>query len=212
MQTENYKQQQEILPKSGKQIIAQATENEIIVYQAYNPQIANYAVEHQKFGGPNFSMSRMTWIKPNFMWMMYRAGWAKKKNQERILAITICLEGFKEILRNAVHSSFKSHLYENHDEWKADLEKYEVRLQWDPDHNPLGAKLERKAIQLGMKGDILQQFNDKWVAKIEDITPFVKEQHANIKADSTHLIVPRERVITMDDGGIHERIGIELPE
>jgi len=26
-------------------------------------------------------MNRMTWIKPNFLWMMYRSGWASKKNQ-----------------------------------------------------------------------------------------------------------------------------------
>ncbi|MFM7854759.1 MAG: DUF4291 family protein [Flammeovirgaceae bacterium] len=27
------------------------------------------------------SLNRMTWMKPNFLWMMYRSGWATKHNQ-----------------------------------------------------------------------------------------------------------------------------------
>lgn len=35
-------------------------------------------------------MERMTWIKPSFLWMMYRAGWGfKDKGQRRVLAIDI---------------------------------------------------------------------------------------------------------------------------
>ena len=29
-----------------------------------------------------------------------------------------------------------------------------VRLQWDPDHSPSYEKLERRAIQLGLKGQV----------------------------------------------------------
>ncbi|MFT5999906.1 MAG: hypothetical protein ACI81P_002365 [Neolewinella sp.] len=39
---------------------------------------------HQQLGGPAFSYQRMSWIKPNFLWMMYRCGWAKKQDQERL--------------------------------------------------------------------------------------------------------------------------------
>ncbi|MFD1908579.1 DUF4291 family protein [Paenibacillus rhizoplanae] len=47
--------------------------------------------------GPSFRIDRMTWIKPSFLWMMYRAGWATKTDQERILAIDITREGFNHI-------------------------------------------------------------------------------------------------------------------
>ncbi|WP_141653813.1 DUF4291 family protein, partial [Erwinia billingiae] len=30
------------------------------------------------FASPPFSMTRMTWIKPSFLWMMYRSGWGMK--------------------------------------------------------------------------------------------------------------------------------------
>lgn len=47
----------------------------IRVYQAYNNIIADEAIMLNKFGN-SFSMNRMTWIKPSFLWMMYRSGWA----------------------------------------------------------------------------------------------------------------------------------------
>ncbi|WP_458785448.1 DUF4291 family protein [Vallitalea sediminicola] len=28
--------------------------------------------------GSSFKLNRMTWVKPSFLWMMYRSGWAKK--------------------------------------------------------------------------------------------------------------------------------------
>ena len=62
------------LPQSGQHILGQLRGDNIIVYQAFNPAIANYAVKHQKFGGSAYSFTRMSWIKPNFLWMMYRAG------------------------------------------------------------------------------------------------------------------------------------------
>ena len=47
------------------------------MYQAYNNTIANEAIENGKFG-LNFKRDRMTWIKPSFLWMMYRSGWGLK--------------------------------------------------------------------------------------------------------------------------------------
>ena len=81
MQTELYQHQQTVLPTEGQFIIATSSPTSIYVYQAYKPAIAEYAVAHQRFGGSHFSFQRMTWIKPNFMWMMYRSGWAQKENQ-----------------------------------------------------------------------------------------------------------------------------------
>lgn len=193
MKTEYYQQQQLRLPQQGAHIIAQATQDNIIVYQAFNPAIAQYAVANQRFGGSHYSFARMTWIKPNFMWMMYRAGWASKPNQERILAITLKKEGFDEILRQAVFSSFKAARYSTKEEWQQALTQSSVRLQWDPDHAPNGDKLQRRAIQLGLKGSILQQLNNEWIIQIDDITPFVLQQKQNI--GTPDLRVPTEDVV-----------------
>ena len=89
-------------PKEGRHIPAQCDAPSIVVYQAYRPAIGYYAAEHGQFGGPEFTYTRMSWIKPNFLWMMYRCGWATKENQEVVLAVRIRREGFDEILRKDV--------------------------------------------------------------------------------------------------------------
>ena len=47
--TEPYTNQKKIWPKDGCHILAQYDENNIVVYQAFNPNIARYAVSHQKY-------------------------------------------------------------------------------------------------------------------------------------------------------------------
>lgn len=75
---EPYLEQVSRLPKSGLQIIAQFDEESVVVYQAYRPAIGNFAATHGYFGG-EFKVDRMSWIKPNFLWMMYRSGWGTKE-------------------------------------------------------------------------------------------------------------------------------------
>ncbi|MFK7774537.1 MAG: DUF4291 domain-containing protein [Saprospiraceae bacterium] len=210
MKVEKYNYQQTQLPNEGKHIIAQSDDDTITVYQAYNNAIANYAIANQKFGGSSYSFSRMTWVKPNFMWMMYRAGWATKENQERILAIKIKHEGFNKILREAVYSSFQEQIYKTHEAWKTKLAASKVRLQWDPDHDPQGAKLERKAIQLGIRGEMLQELNQAWITEISDVTDFVKEQHRFAKGDFSSLNVPFERVQIYEDQAIIDNLGLTM--
>ena len=66
-------------------------------------------------------------------------------------------------------------------------------MQWDPDHDIYGEKQERKAIQLGIKGDLLVKFNETMIDSIEDITPYVKAQKELIdKTYNTELEIPKE--------------------
>lgn len=111
--TTSYSDSLKALPASGQVILAQQTDGSLIVYQAYKPAIADFAVKNQYLGGPDFSYQRMSWIKPNFLWMMYRCGWAEKENQERVLAIWIKKGNFENILDQAVFSSFKTQHYQD---------------------------------------------------------------------------------------------------
>ena len=144
LQTIKYSDYEKELPQKGNYILAQQTNDSLFVYQAFNSGIADFAVKNQEFGGPHYKFSRMSWIKPNFLWMMYRCGWAQKENQERVLAIEISKASFEIILSKAIHSSYKSNLYADKQVWQKDLEESEVRIQWDPDHNPQGDKLQRR--------------------------------------------------------------------
>ncbi len=177
--------------------MAQYDAESIYVYQAYKPSIADYAVAHQAFGG-DFSFSRMSWIKPNFLWMMFRAGWATKGGQERILAILLPRAFFDELLRTAVASSFAASGYTTEDEWRTQVAQSDVRLQWDPDHDPMGRPIERRAIQLGLRGRTLERFGREVLLSVEDITPFVAEQRAKAVGDFQGLIVPVEAPYVSD--------------
>jgi len=196
-------------PQQGRHILAQTTDNLIVVYQAFSMTTAKYAVTHQKLGGTAYSFNRMSWIKPNFLWMMYRSGWAQKDNQQRILAFWIKKNFFDELLSQSVVSSFDASFYEDQNSWREAIANSHVRLQWDPDHDPYGAPLTRRALQLGLRGPVLQTFACESIEYVEDITPFVHEQFVNIQEETLDtLIVPHERVYTTGDSEISKRIGL----
>lgn len=161
MITEHYTRQRQHWPADGRHILAQYDDTSLVVYQAYRPAIADFAVKHQRFGG-EFSYTRMSWIKPNFLWMMFRAG-----------------------------------RFASHEDWKAAIEHSDVRLQWDPDHDPIGKPLERRAIQLGLRGRALRRYGEEALLGIEDITPFVIAQRAHLRDGFAELVVPCERVYPM---------------
>lgn len=164
-----------------KKILAQFDEENIRVYQAYNNKIADEAISLGTFGS-YFKMERMTWIKPSFLWMMYRSGWATKEGQERILAIDIKRTGFNIILENVVLSTFKAEIYGQYENWKMHLENSQVRCQWDPDRDIFGNQLDRRAIQLGLKGNIIKNYVNDWIVKISDISDQVIEIRESIKS------------------------------
>ncbi len=192
--TELYTKQNARWPQLGRPILAQYDAETVVVYQAYCPQIGRFAAEHSYFGGP-FSLGRMSWIKPNFLWMMFRCGWATKENQERVLAVSLRREAFDQILMQAVPSVFDPALYASEADWKQSLTSSDVRLQWDPDHDPGGGKLERRALQLGLRGETLARYAREWIVGIEDVTDFVCEQRPHaLSGDWKHLRTPLERV------------------
>jgi hypothetical protein len=209
-ETINYLEQNKNIPKSGQVILGQQTDEFIVIYQAYNKQIVDYATSNQKLGGNHYSFNRMSWIKPNFLWMMYRCGWAEKENQENVIAIWIKKSDFETILDNAVYSSFQENIYKSREQWKSELEQKEVRLQWNPDHDPFGNKQERRAIQLGLKGNILKTFGEEMIQKIENITDFVKSQkHFVSKNEIENLIVPTERPYITTNQILNDKLGIK---
>ena len=165
----------------------------IRVYQAYNNEIADEALKLGKFGS-KFSLTRMTWIKPSFLWMMYRSGWASKQGQERILAIDLKRGGFDEIVRNAVLSSFREVSDLSKEEWKEKLENSEVRCQWDPDRDIYGNPIGRRAIQLGIKGETVRKYINDWIVNITYITDKVIGMRNNIQNRTfSESVLPQEK-------------------
>lgn len=193
MRTELYTDALPHWPDEGRHIVAQHDADSILVYHAYNPHIAAAAVAHQKFGGGGFGLGRMSWIKPNFLWMMYRCGWATKPNQERVLAIRLSRAVFRAIVEDAVLSAFDPGVHETEAAWQARVANSDIRVQWDPDHAPDGSRVARRAVQLGLRGAALHAFATEWPLEITDVTAFVEEQRVNVGTPA--LMVPVERVV-----------------
>ncbi|HJZ91878.1 MAG TPA: DUF4291 domain-containing protein [Gemmataceae bacterium] len=208
VETERYADQVQRWPRSGRHILAHFDAETIIVYQAYRPAIAHYAVEHGHFGGA-FSYSRMSWVKPNFLWMMYRSGWGTKSDQEVTLGLRLRQVFFDSLLAQAVESSWNPNRIATREEWEQAVSRSSVRLQWDPDHDPSGAKLERRAIQLGLRGEVLEAFGRRELVEVIDLTDFVAQQRAALKTlGISALITPLERVYSPAIPEISVRLGL----
>lgn len=165
-----------------RQIRASFNNHTIRVYQAYNTAIANSALENGTFVCPPFKMERMTWIKPSFLWMMYRSGWGEKDSgQNRILAIDITREGFEWALQNSL-LSHQTDQYPTKEAWLEAKRATPVRIQWDPERNLDLEPLPHRAIQIGLSNKAVMLYVNEWIQKITDVTESAHRIHQLVKA------------------------------
>ncbi|WP_312993579.1 DUF4291 domain-containing protein [Chryseobacterium flavum] len=180
-----------------EQIIRAVYDNDTItVYQAFNKDIAESAVSNQTFISPPFKKERMTWIKPSFLWMMYRSGWATKENQENILAIKIKRSGFEWALKNSCLSHFDNNIYKSHEDWKEILNSSPVRIQWDPEKDIFLKSLNYRSIQIGLSGIAVEKYIADWIVSIDNITEYCKQIHQLVKEGKINqatIMLPDEK-------------------
>ncbi|MFC5182379.1 DUF4291 domain-containing protein [Actinomadura harenae] len=178
-----------------REVRAEYDHDSITVYQAFSSAIAKPALEHGRFVPP-FSRTRMTWIKPSFLWLMARSGWARKPGQETILAVRITRQGWDEALSLAVPTDPDRRAFRSSDEWRAAFRHAQVHVQWDPERSLRGEKLEPRAIQLGLSRHIIDRYVDDWTLSIEDRTPLARKIHQHVQSgDLTRArrLLPKER-------------------
>jgi len=207
LQTALYLEQLPYWPAQGRHILAQYDDDTVVVYQAFRPAIGHFAARHGRFGG-EYSFSRMSWIKPNFLWMMYRSGWGTKPGQEVTLALRLRRGGFEALLAQAVASAHWEAQYATSTAWNEALQASEVRLQWDPDHDPAGRPLARRAMQLGLRGETLRQLNDEWLVDVMDISDFVEQQRQQLGM-LEKLHTPLERTLQPKEKRTSSWIGLD---
>ncbi|WP_037357387.1 DUF4291 domain-containing protein [Amycolatopsis orientalis] len=174
-----------------RDVRASFTDQTVTVYQAYSRQIADAAVEAQTFVAP-FKRERMTWIKPSFLWMMYRSGWAAKPDQERVLEIQLTRDGFEWALAHAALSSYEPGTYASQQHWAERKRISPVRIQWDPDRSLTLAPLSRRAIQIGLSSEAVDRYLDQWITSITDVTPLATRIHRLVS--SGHLDAAQEEL------------------
>ncbi|MEV6492553.1 DUF4291 domain-containing protein, partial [Actinoplanes sp. NPDC051633] len=178
-----------------RQIRAVHTPSSLVVYQAYPPAIAEAAVAAGRFVAP-FKRERMTWIKPSFLWMMYRCGWAEKPGQERVLAIEISREGFEWALSRACLSHYDPAFHPDRDSWSRALRTSPVRIQWDPERSLRLQPLPHRSLQVGLAGEAVDRYVDEWIVSITDVTPTARAIRAALAdgdPDAAAGLLPPER-------------------
>lgn len=165
----------------ARQIRAVYNDKTIRVYQAYSAAIADPALQCGTFQSPPFKLDRMTWIKPSFLWMMYRSGWGKKDHgQSRILAIDVSREGFEWALEHSV-LSHPAQEYADKDEWLRVKKATPVRVQWDPERDLHFQPLGHRSIQIGLSKEAVPLYVNNWIQGITEVTSLAAEIHALVE-------------------------------
>ncbi|MCD9144959.1 DUF4291 domain-containing protein [Streptomyces albireticuli] len=178
-----------------RRIRATHTPTTITVYQAYSPRLGLPAARDGRFPAA-WKRDRMTWIKPSFLWMMYRCGWATKADQECVLAVEIDRAGFDWALGNACLSHYDRTVHADHDAWKSALRSAPTRVQWDPERDLNLRALPHRSLQLGLAGEASRRYADEWTVSITDVTPLAREIHALVTAgdpEAAKRLLPEER-------------------
>jgi Domain of unknown function (DUF4291) len=174
----------------------------VTVYQAYAPEIGLPAAEEGRFP-VTWQRDRMTWIKPSFLWMMYRCGWGTKEKQETVLAVEITREGFEWALEHACLSHYEHGLHGDQPSWKRQLRQAPARVQWDPERDLHLKPLPHRSLQLGLAGEAARRYADEWTVSIADVTSLAHEIHAHVRAgdlDAAAQLLPRERPYAVPEG------------
>jgi Domain of unknown function (DUF4291) len=188
-------------PEPKFRIRATYTDSTVTVYQAYGPHIGRPAACTGRFPS-SWKRDRMTWIKPSFLWMMYRCGWGAKEGQETVLAVEIGRAGFEWALRNACLSHYVPALHEDQASWKRQLRESPARVQWDPERDLHHRPLPHRSLQLGLAGEAAARYADEWIVGIEDVTPLAGEVHGLVRAGELARasgLLPLERLYPVAD-------------
>ncbi|MEU6064966.1 MULTISPECIES: DUF4291 domain-containing protein [Streptomyces] len=184
------------------QIRAQHTDSTVTVYQAYAPEIGLPAAREGRFPTV-WKRDRMTWIKPSFLWMMYRCGWGTKEGQETVLAVEISREGFEWALEYACLSHYEPGLHADRATWKRQLKQAPARVQWDPERDLHLQPLAHRSLQVGLAGEAARRYADEWTVSITDITSLAHTIHAHARdgdLDAARQLLPLERHYPVNEG------------
>ncbi|OAA72401.1 ATP-dependent RNA helicase DHX8 [Cordyceps fumosorosea ARSEF 2679] len=190
-----------------RQIRALYDEETITVYQAYSPAIAIAAVAAQRLdASPDFRPGRMTWVKPSWAWIMYRAGYSyKDARQARILALRMKHADFLALLQRGVLSHGGAGADAN--AGPARDRAAEVRVQWDPERDPALRRLPYRSIQIGIPGTLSTLWAREWIVSIEDVTETARSLKRALDEDPDlslqvlveRGLVPQERPFQVPD-------------
>ncbi len=181
----------------------------IVVYQAFSNTIADAALRAGRFVAP-FSFTRMTWVKPSFLWLMARSNWGRRPNQERTLAVRLRRDAWGHALSIAVPTDPSSAGYPNYTSWRRAFEAAAVHAQWDTERSLQGAGLGHYSLQLGLSRAVTREYAEVWAVSLVDLSARVRKLRELVqggRAAEARRLLPPERVSPVDEA-TRRRLGM----
>ncbi|KAJ3037648.1 hypothetical protein HDV00_001453 [Rhizophlyctis rosea] len=154
---------------------------------------------------------------------MYRAGWATKPNQERIIAIKLRLSFFIHMLSISCPARLSNAPLTDIPTYAAPTPqaKPDIIIQWDPTHSPAGTSIPSlRAIQIGIRGgtETSRRFasGEEWIG-VEDVTDFVARMRncpevagqEAVDEQGEGLLVPVERLFAAPET-VRQQVGADV--
>ncbi len=189
-------------------IYADFDEEGIYVYQAFKPKIVKVAVELGTFG-KGFGLDRITWIKPSFCWLLRRSNYGTKNRMQAIAKIKLSHQAFREILNQSVETHWNKDVFLEEDDWSKKLHNSDVIHQWDPERDLVGKRLDRQAIQIGIRGAVIKKYVSDYIIGVEDVSDLAHEIGRITKSRGTNFPqIPMEKEYVISES-LFEKLGCE---
>lgn len=180
---------------------AQHDRETVLVFQAYRPEIGRAAVAAGTLAVPGFALTRATWIKPGYLWMMHRSDWARSEGQEVVLGLVVARAWFEAVLGRAELSTHAAP-----EPGGAARRATDVVVQWDPDWGPRHQRQPWRAIQIGLRPDAVPGYLAA-IRAVIDLTPEVVRGREAVAAGADPL-VPDADVLELADAEARRRLGL----
>jgi len=140
---------------------------------------------------------------------MHRSRWGTKENQQVILALRLRREFFERYCWRKPSQRRGNANGLPHRRRGPTLRAGRQCGYSGTPYDPWGHRLQRRAIQIGLKGTVLEAFGQRELLEVIDISAFVAEQRVHLTAaDGAALLIPRERVYYPADPAITARLGL----
>ena len=161
-------------------VYADFDEDGVYVYQAFRPKTVQIAVEKGTFG-KGFTFERTSWIKPSFGWVLRRTKYGSKNRMQVIAKIKLGHDSFLDLLSQSVDAHCNPDFFENEDSWTRAINTSDVIHQWDPERDIIGRRLDRQAIQIGIRGKVIRNYVSDYITGVEDVSKLAHEIGGIIK-------------------------------
>jgi hypothetical protein len=93
-------------------------------------------------------------------------------------------------------------VFRSKEDWHRQFQEAVVHVQWDPERSLRGTGLDYYSIQVGISRHVIRDFVEKWILKIQDLSPVVAKMRNLLrsgKIEESRRHLPTERIYPLPD-------------